>query len=341
MQNAAPSCIACGTKSELLYEQMFDDRYGYPGQFDVYQCPRCKQAQTTPLLRNEDLSPLYGGYYPRREIDVPALVRQLGNPADPQEKRRRALNGTDNQGQYCAQPGMTVLDYGCGAGVSIMEARALGADAYGIEADPNVQQVVDALGLRIHIGTLDDFPYPDLRFDLIVLNQVLEHIPDPTELLARFKNLLKPGGRLVLAVPNSGSIFARYFKRTWINWHIPYHLHHFNPASARLFLERCGWRVNSVRTITPNLWTVLQCRAAIETTTVGVPNPMWTGTPRSAQHAAAKPSWSMDRLRRFALSVSRPVPNAILTLFNRIIDRLRLGDSMLIEVEPEHSRVAR
>lgn len=324
---------------QVLYPRMFDDRYGYPGHFDVCRCPRCGQAQTTPLMRSEELPALYGNYYPRREIDIDSLVRQVGNPADPAEIRRRERNGTDNQGQYLARPGMAVLDYGCGAGVSLMEAKALGAEPYGIEADPNVKQVVDALGLRIHIGTLDDFPHQDLRFDLIVLNQVLEHIPQPQDLLARFDKLLKPEGRLVIAVPNADSIFARFFKRAWINWHIPYHLHHFNPGSIRLFLQRCGWQVESLRTITPNLWTVLQCRAAIETTVAGRPNPMWTGKPSTGEAAAGKrPSWLMESLRRFALSVSRPLPNALLTGFDRFIDRLGRGDSMLLVARRSSSR---
>lgn len=337
---SAPNCIACTTQTELHLPKMFDDRYGCPGLYDIYRCPNCKQAQTMPLLSPEDLPGLYGGYYPRREIDIEALVRQVGNPADPVEIKRHRRNGTDNQGQYLAQPGMEILDYGCGAGVSLMEAKALGAEPYGIEADPNVQQVIDALQLRIHIGTLDDAPFADRQFDLIVLNQVLEHIPQPEELLERFQGMLKPGGKLVLGVPNADSIFARFFKRTWINWHVPYHLHHFTPRSVRLFLERCGWRVSSLRTITPNLWTVLQCRATIETTVAGQPNSMWTGQSAGATATAeARPSWLFDKLRRFALSVSRPLPNAILSLFNRSVDRFGLGDSMLIVVEPKR-RVA-
>lgn len=334
---SAPTCIACGTATRLLYPKMFDDRYGCPGLYDVYRCPACGQAQTTPLLADGDLPALYGNFYPRREIDVQALVRQVGQPADPQQIAARQRNGTDNQGQYLARPGMTILDYGCGAGVSLMEAQALGAEAYGIEADPNVQQVIDALGLRIHLGTLDDWPHRGMQFDMIVLNQVLEHIPQPETLLARFHGMLKPGGKLVVAVPNADSVFARFFKRTWINWHIPYHLHHFNPKSIALFLDRCGWQVTSLRTITPNLWTVLQCRAAIETTTVGVPNGMWTGKSSGAAADAPKPSWLLSSLRKFALAVSRPLPNAVLTWFNRTVDRMGRGDSMLVEVEPKRA----
>ncbi len=230
-----------------------------------------------PLLSDGDLRALYGNYYPRREIDVAALLRQVAEPGSPHERLRRWILGTENQGQYAATPGMVVLDYGSGAGQSLVELARLGAEAYGIDADPNVRQIVDALRLRIHIGTIDDDPFPGVSFDLIVLNQVLEHIRQPDRLLSSLAAQLRTVGRIVLSFPNSASVYCRRFGRDWINWHVPYHLHHFNPRSTRLFFARHGWRVVSMRTITPNLWTVLQLRAAVERTRMGAPNPMWTG----------------------------------------------------------------
>src|SRR4030095_10876405 len=100
--------------------------------------------------------------------------------------------------------------------------------------------------------------------DLVVLNQVLEHMPKPAGLLQKLQRRLAPGGRVVLAFPNATSFYARRFEQDWIDWHVPYHLHHFNPRSARIFLERYGWRVERLRTVTPNLWTVLQLRAPNE-----------------------------------------------------------------------------
>ena len=330
------TCIACGAQLRPYLARMFDDRYGLPGYFDIFRCDRCRQCQTVPLLRSEDLPQLYGNYYPRRDIDIAALLAQVGTPDDPATVARRRREGTDNQGQYLARRGMKVLDYGCGSGVSLLEAQALGAEAYGIETDPNVQQVIDALGLRIHIGTLDDAPFGDTRFDLIVLNQVIEHLPEPAGLLARLGDLLAPGGRLVLSFPNAGSVFARAFGRTWINWHVPYHLHHFNPRSARLFFSRCGWRVRTMRTITPNLWTQLQCLASCETTVNGRANPLWTGEPRSPdlERMRRPPGWVARRLRQFAVAASAPGPGAVLTVFDRTLDRLGWGDSILAELVP-------
>lgn len=335
MINKIPKCIACESGMEIFLDGMFDDRYGFSGHYDVYRCTNCQQCQTMPLLNEEDLPSLYGEYYPRKEIDISALISQIGVPSEPAQIKQRYRNGTDNQGQYIAKTGMKVLDYGCGTGASLLEIIALGAEAYGIEADPNVKQVVDALGLRIHIGTLDNAPFADEKFDLIVLNQVLEHIPSPENLLVKFKKMLKPKGRLVLSFPNSGSVYARFFKRLWINWHIPYHLHHFNPKSSRLFLEKNGWRVISLRTITPNLWTVLQCRAGIETTSIGEPNPMWTGQSfgNEKNNSNDKKNKLLKYLRQFALKGSSNIPKAILTIFNRSVDKCGFGDSLLIELE--------
>jgi SAM-dependent methyltransferase len=339
MQAIAPTCIACGSAMQSYFERMFDDRYGFTGYYDIYRCPLCKQGQTVPLLRDEDLPELYGSYYPRREIDIDALQRAVGETGSVSEKRRRWISGTDNQGQYAARPGMVVLDYGCGAGQSLLELEKLGAEAYGLEADPNARQVVNALGLRIHIGTIDENPFPGVMFDLIVMNQVLEHIPRPDELLAKLVKRLRSGGRIVLSIPNSDSIYCKRFGRDWINWHIPYHLHHFNPRSIRLFLRSSGWNVLTLRTITPNLWTVLQLRALVERTGMGIPHPMWTGKPTEhavgTEEATQRPSRLTRVLYSFAQRVNQHMPRLVLTAFNRACDALGRGDSIHVTIVPK------
>ena len=333
---AAPACIACATRMTAHYSSMFDDRYGCPGYFSIFQCPACQHMQTVPLLPESELPALYAKYYPRRHIDIEALLRQVGKPATLRARIGRWFAGTGNQGQYAAKQGMAVLDYGCGAGLSLLELRELNAEGYGLEADPNVRQVVEALKLRIHIGSIDEDPFPGVRFDLIVLNQVLEHIPAPDRLLGKLARRLKPGGQMALAFPNSASLYARRFGRDWINWHIPYHLHHFNPRSARLFFVRHGWRIVSMRTITPNLWTVLQLRAPVERTSMGRPNALWTGEAGDthAEGSERAPSRRALALQAFALRANQPLRRALLAAFNRVADKLGRGDSILVTIAP-------
>lgn len=340
MISTPPVCIACNSNMDILWSDTFDDRYGYPGYFDIYRCTSCGQGVTFPLLKDSELSNLYGTYYPRRNIDIKDLVHQAVNPDTKQAKINRWWSGTDNQGQYLAKPGMTVLDYGCGSGASLLEMEKIGIDAYGIEADPNVKQVVDALNLKIYIGSIDDAPFKINQFDMIILNQVIEHIPSPDILLKKLRPLLKPGGKIVLSFPNAGSIYARFFKRRWINWHIPYHLHHFNINSMNLFFIRNGWRVINSRTITPNLWTVLQFKTINENLSMGISSSFWTtgeanihGTQNQTCdiHPWLKKAW----LRNWVIkSQNLPLPN-LLSRINRMIDKAGLGDSLLIEIMPE------
>lgn len=332
---AVPTCIVCESAMTAQRFGMFDDRYGYPGLFTLFRCPRCGQLQTDPLVEETDLPALYATYYPRRQVDVQALVRQVGEPWSMKERLRRWLCGTDNQGQYAARPGMVVLDYGCGSGQSLLELEKLGARAYGIEADPNVKRVADALNLRIHVGTLDDDPFPGVHFDLIVLNQVLEHIPRPARVLSNLAARLRPGGQIVLSFPNAASGFCRWFGRDWINWHVPYHLHHFNPRSAREFFSRHGFRVTSLRTITPNLWTVLQLRALRERTRIGVPSSLWTGQGTTVEPEVGY-GWRTRLimvLHRIALRANERWARLGLTVFNRICDVLGKGDSILVTIK--------
>ena len=132
--------------------------------------------------------------------------------------------GGDNQGQLDVKSGEKMLDIGCGSGLSLLIARSKGAEVYGVEADPNVQPLAKELGLSIHQGSIHDHPFPGMSFDLVVLNQVIEHIPEPGLALQVIAGRLAPGGRIILVFPNRCSFYRKIFGPRWINWHIPYHL---------------------------------------------------------------------------------------------------------------------
>lgn len=319
------TCACCGAALSCGSETVFDDRYGHPGSFRLASCVSCGAIETLPRLAEKDLPTLYTDYYPRRELGPDSVTVPLSSPNRREARLSRWWQGTDNQGQYCAKPGMTVLDYGCGAGQSLLELRAMGADAYGIEADANVARIAAHHQLRIHIGSIYDNPFPGIKFDLIILNQVLEHIPEPAAVLEILAGRLKSGGQLVVAVPNAGSIYCMIFGKHWINWHIPYHLHHFNRSCLQALGRRTGWQLLSARTITPNLWTVLQLRVLMSPAQQGVPNPMWSP---NASAAATRPGVGTRIVWR-ALQVATRFGMPLMGVLNRVIDRLGMGDSLL------------
>ncbi|MFC3678319.1 class I SAM-dependent methyltransferase [Ferrovibrio xuzhouensis] len=284
---------------------------------------------TTPRLMESDLPALYSQYYPRASVDYESMEREANLVVQPRAAFRRWLSGTDNQGHYLARAGQTVLDIGSGACLSLLEMKLVDVEGYGVETDPNVRAIADKFGLNVHIGSIHDNPFPGKQFDLVVMNQVIEHIPEPGALLNVVKSRLKPDGRLILSFPNAGSLARLLSGRKWINWHVPYHQHHFSLKSFSRLASQHGYRVGRVRTVTPNLWTVLQIRALSEETREGQASGSWaSGAAAHRQPTLAEWLWAVlkDRLRR-GISMG-------LVAANRAVDAAGKGDSLVVELYP-------
>jgi SAM-dependent methyltransferase len=324
-----PTCIACGSAMRTLIGEISDDRYGCPGVFAIEECVSCGHMTTTPPLTEADLPALYSSYYPRREIDFASLEQEAALVVKRYSRLRRWFSGTDNQGHYMAQGTEKVLDIGCGSCLSLLEMRAMGIDCWGIEADPNVRAIAERYDLRVHIGNIYDVPFPEVKFDLIVLNQVIEHVPDPRTMLIEIRKRLAPGGRVALAFPNTGSIHRRIWKERWINWHIPYHQNHFNRESFHQLAEAAGYSVQSSRTITPNLWSVLQLRVARERKQEGIASTAWS----HSSDGMPSPGF-LRKVRNVLASRTVRIAGFGIGLGNRLFDAVGRGDSLLMILSP-------
>ena len=217
---------------------LYDDRYGEPNFYSIIECTQCRHYCTFPRINNNQLSALYGNFYPRKNINLESIVKEAKKETSKFSGFFRWLKGTNNQGQFYAKKDDLFLDIGCGSGASLIEAEYLGANAFGLEADPNVEKIRKALNLNIFQGNLDESPLKDISFNLIVLNQVIEHIPEPDTLLESLNTKLTKDGLIIISLPNINSFWRFLFKEKWINWHVPYHLHHFNDKNFIASLGR-------------------------------------------------------------------------------------------------------
>lgn len=326
MLELAMRCPVCDGETFSLGAEVFDDRYGEPSRYQLVRCAVCGHVATAPRLRESDLPGLYGTYYPRKNISADDVVCEAGKAKRAFAGLIRWWNGTDNQGQYSVRAGETMLDVGCGSGTSMLEAQTLGAIAFGIEADRNVRPIAVALGLNIHFGSLQDQPFPEQSFDLIVMNQVIEHLPDPDLALQTLCERLTSHGRMVLVFPNAASLWRRLSGSRWINWHIPYHLHHFERKTFERMVRRCGLEVVRSRTITPNVWTLLQMRANRCQPQLGQPSPIWAVADRSI---ATPDQNNKGKLLR---ALSRVSVLSVFAVINRAVDALHMGDSLMVEL---------
>ncbi len=140
-----------------------------------------------------------------------------------------------------------LLDVGAGTGAFAATLQQQGWQVTGLEPDADAR----ANGAQLHGITLQPieqlFSLPAASFDAITLWHVLEHVQDLHGYMERFHALLRPGGALLIAVPNYTSHDADIYRKYWAAYDVPRHLHHFSPGSMQRLLEQHGLAVESHR----------------------------------------------------------------------------------------------
>lgn len=97
----------------------------------------------------------------------------------------------------------TILDVGCGVGEIMSLLRdANGCQCYGVDFAPSAIAAVLASGMQAKVAALPEIPYEDAKFDAVVCTETLEHVSDAKASLQSMWRVLKPGGLLVLTVPD-------------------------------------------------------------------------------------------------------------------------------------------
>jgi SAM-dependent methyltransferase len=244
------SCPICGGALRRTGVAARDRLVTGDGPFGVLECPRCQYGITVPQLTNEELGPYYAeSYYEdfyehseRRRPTLPERIR--GALAKRGAERRNSRPPLVLQG---VEPG-TMLEVGCGSGELLAHFASQGWSTYGIDPSEAAVAAAARRGAEVHAGTLDDHPWEGKRFDAIVFQHSLEHIPQPVETLARARDLLAPGGRIIIDVPNWASWQRRVFGDRWFPLDLPRHLQHFSPRALEKISDKLGMRTLAVGT---------------------------------------------------------------------------------------------
>lgn len=149
--------------------------------------------------------------------------------------------------------GRSLLEVGCAHGWFLDAAAKRGYDVHGIEPDAPIGALASSKGHDVAIGFFPDAATLSTRYDVIVFNDVFEHLPDPRAALAACRQRLEPGGLLVLNLPNSGGAFFRVallldrlalsgpFERMWQKGFPSPHLSYFHPDAMTRLTAREGF----------------------------------------------------------------------------------------------------
>ena len=137
----------------------------------------------------------------------------------------------------------TILDFGAGTGVLLHELKKVGATVEGIELSRWACQYGEKnFGVKMHDGDLFSLSIPENKFDIIIMSHVIEHLPNPVEVVLKLKSWLKPGGILMIATPNVESTGEYLFKSKWLYYIPNEHLQLFSPHSIDFFFKKVGLR---------------------------------------------------------------------------------------------------
>ena len=296
----APNCYLCGAAGERLYRGRTDRMFSAPGAWDTLSCKTCGLAWLDPQPVPEEIPKLYDAYYThpvanaggggdrwvrrlkrnaRRAVLAASYGYRAGAPAGSAVFGRllaaipvvRETVGASIRWLPAAWRGR-LLDVGCGGGDFLAEMQSLGWDVAGIEPDATAASAARArLGVTVEGGTAETSAFPAGSFDVVTLNHVIEHVPDPITTLRACGRLLRTGGTLVLVTPNIESLGRRVFDGAWMHWDPPRHLHIFSRRALRACVQRAGL-------VTERLWTSAQ----------GV-RPSWSTSRLIQKHGHATP----------------------------------------------------
>lgn len=249
---ARGTCLLCGGALDKCEGGLFDTRFGIPGSYEVRRCHDCETEQLFPVPNPATLKALYESYY-NFGGETGTLYSKL------REQflfsiLNRVWSWLDGDLSFCLKRGTgRLLDIGCNEGRGLRIYTDNGFQAEGLELNETAASVARKAGFTVHTNLLEEFN-PEAPYDVAVLSNVLEHSVNPRQMLLDVHRVLKSGGQVWISCPNSRSWLRAAFGRFWINWHVPFHISHFNPKTLQRLLAETGYVDVEIRQITPALW---------------------------------------------------------------------------------------
>lgn len=225
---AASRCPACGGVERAPEVRVAED-YATGERFEVRCCFGCGLGLTEP--RPADLDRYYPRAYRKYGRVTWAVIRLL--------YRFRVRSWT-----RALPSGGVALEIGCGDGSMLRMLRDRGWRVVGVEREGALDAARGG-GVPVFVG--DVSAVRTGAVDLVVLFHTLEHLADPTAVLRGCAEILRPGGRVVVAVPNFESWQSRALRAAWFHLDPPRHLTHFSERSLRRLLETADFRVERIR----------------------------------------------------------------------------------------------
>jgi 2-polyprenyl-3-methyl-5-hydroxy-6-metoxy-1,4-benzoquinol methylase len=234
------NCPVCGSKKFDPFISAKDFFLTHES-FEVVSCNSCGFRFTNPRPEAAQL----GKYYESAEY-ISHSDKRKGIFASLYQVVRKYTLGRKLALISKYQKNGKILDIGCATGQFLNHMASHGWETIGIEPDVKTRErAISEYGLQV-------FPEEQLNsfekhaFDVITMWHVLEHVSDLNGRMNQLKNLVKPQGTIIIAVPNSNSYDAKKYKSFWAGYDLPRHLYHFTKQDLKLLAKKHGFEIVNI-----------------------------------------------------------------------------------------------
>lgn len=257
------ACAVCGSTAAGFIVEVRDFIYDRRGSARIVRCEDCGHVYQSPRPTRDTISHCYTADYGPHTHKLSPLQESDHLSAPPQTSRWyltpavRSIPGIKSlyhwlsAGSEAPVPsppiqGAMALEVGCGSGGYLQRLREAGWQVEGIEFADEPATRCRELGFRVHTTGIEDADLRPEAYDIVVAWMVIEHLHDPGSVLEQMNRLLRPGGILMISVPNIDCWELRVLGRFNFILNEPTHLQHFSVASIERLLAASGFEIECI-----------------------------------------------------------------------------------------------
>ena len=225
-------CPWCGSENAQPHIEL-KDLFLTQEPFKILECKDCGLLYTTPRPNKEEIGKYYQSdeYYSHQENKegfIPKVYEKVKS-INLKNKYNIATEKT-TRGK--------ILDIGCGVGDFLHTMEQQGWECTGVEPSEDAKAIAKKRIKAQLLSSEEQENLSDGSFDVITMWHVLEHVDALRWQIQQLYRLCKPGGRIIIALPNYKSYDGQYYKAAWAAYDVPRHLNHFNEETiVKIFEE--------------------------------------------------------------------------------------------------------
>ena len=243
-------CIVCNSeKYSLSFKDIKDLEYYTYEPVNYVTCSSCGLISQDPLPKESLIPTFYPESYRNYLPSTNGAFSFLKNMQF--ERLARNLNKYFSRGEK-------FLEIGFGSGGLLLALNKMGYENLsGIDFNDRNFSMLKEKGIKLAVANIENhFPFTE-KFDVIFMNNVIEHFLNPIKVLENCKEHLSENGKIILITPNSNALEFSIFKKHWAGFHAPRHTFIFNEKNIKSLSEKLGFKHVKILPVSdPGQWSI-------------------------------------------------------------------------------------